>query len=50
MNDIGFAILPLRGSLNDYDSLGEVEEAYPKGRNRNAKHSAATTPQPPFIV
>ena len=37
---------PYGFSLNDFDSFGEVEEAYPKGRHRNAKHSAATTLQP----
>ena len=46
MIDIGFAILPLRVSLNDFDSFGEEGEAYPKMRHRNAKHSAATTLQP----
>ena len=40
---------PYGFSLNDFDSFGEEGEAYPKGRNRNAKHSAATTLQPPLL-
>ena len=49
ISQCGFAILPLRVSLNDFDSFGEEGEAYPKGRHRNAKHSAATTLQPPLL-
>lgn len=49
ISQCGFAILPLRVFFNDFESYGEEGETYPKGRHRNAKHSAATTLQLPLM-
>lgn len=49
ISQFGFAILPLRGSLNDFDSYEKDGGVILIG-GIETKHSAATTLQLPFIV